>query len=134
MRSASRPVRHKENVVQFGSNPSQSQGVTDAEVSVGAVIRRPDLHNNISCVHAPVTWTSPVSGQVRGGFDGLYVADRRAIELMVLTVNGAEPRPISAGLASAAEARFVGEVAIADDPASDPTLFCTRWRRATSDG
>jgi glycogen debranching enzyme len=88
------------------------------------------LHEHITCVAAPAIWLSPRSGQLAGGVDGLYVADRRVLSRLVVTVGGVRPLPLTAGRRGAAGARFVAVAA--GDP--DPTLTVERIRTVTPDG
>jgi glycogen debranching enzyme len=88
------------------------------------------LHEHITCVAAPAVWLSPRSGQLTGGVDGLYVADRRALSRLVVTLGEAELRPLTAGLRGADTARFLAAVAGPGDPA----LTVERIRTATPDG
>ncbi|WP_345364415.1 glycogen debranching N-terminal domain-containing protein [Actinoallomurus liliacearum] len=64
------------------------------------------LHEHLTCVAAPALWLSPPSGQLTGGADGLYVADRRVLSRLVVTLDGAEPAPVDATLVGADGARF----------------------------
>lgn len=84
-----------------------------------------ELHRHITCVAAPAVWLSPPSGQLTGGVDGLYVADRRVLSRLVVTLDGAEPEPMEATLHGANGARFV---------ASAGALHVERLRTATPNG
>ncbi|MFL6051356.1 MAG: glycogen debranching N-terminal domain-containing protein [Actinoallomurus sp.] len=64
------------------------------------------LHEHLTCVAAPAVWLSPPSGQLTGGADGLYVADRRVLSRLVVTLDGAEPEPVTAAPRGADGARF----------------------------
>lgn len=86
---------------------------------------QPPLHEHVTCVAAPAVWLSPPSGRMSGGVDGLYVADRRVLSRLVLTLDGAEPEPAGAEPRGAGEARFT---AAAGD------LAVERVRAATRDG
>lgn len=88
------------------------------------------LHEHITCVAAPAVWLSPRSGQLTGGADGLYVADRRVLSTLVVTVGGASPEPLAAGLRSAGRARFLAAVPRAGDRA----VTVERLRTVTPDG
>ncbi|GLW66560.1 amylo-alpha-1,6-glucosidase [Actinomadura rubrobrunea] len=74
---------------------------------------------------APAIWLSPPSGQVAGGVDGLYVAERRVLSRFVVTVDGREPEPAEAGPHGANGARFT---------ASAGPLAVERFRAAVPDG
>ncbi|WP_344946578.1 glycogen debranching N-terminal domain-containing protein, partial [Actinomadura miaoliensis] len=67
---------------------------------------QPAVHEHITCVAAPAIWLSPPSGQVAGGVDGLYVAERRVLSRLVVTVDGREPEPAEARPHGANGARF----------------------------
>ncbi len=86
---------------------------------------QPPLHEHVTCVAAPAMWLSPPSGRMTGGVDGLYVADRRALSRLVLTLDGAEPEPADAEWHGADEVRFT---ATAGD------LTVERARTVTRDG
>ncbi|GLZ02843.1 amylo-alpha-1,6-glucosidase [Actinomadura sp. NBRC 104412] len=85
----------------------------------------PPLHEHITCVAAPAIWLSPRSGQLTGGADGLYVADRRVLSRLLVTVDGAEPVPVEAVPDGASGARFLAS-------AGDVTV--ERIRTVTRDG
>jgi glycogen debranching enzyme len=86
---------------------------------------QPAVHEHITCVAAPAIWLSPPSGQVAGGVDGLYVAERRVLSRLVVTVNGREPEPVEARPHGANGARFT---------ASAGALSVERVRVAAPDG
>jgi glycogen debranching enzyme len=67
---------------------------------------QPSLHEHLTCVAAPAIWLSPRSGQLTGGVDGLYVADRRVLSRLVVTLDGVEPEPVDAALRGAGGAGF----------------------------
>lgn len=96
--------------------------------------RQPWLHDRVLAVAGPSVWLSAASGQLTGGVDGLYVADRRALSRLEARVFGEPPEPISGGFASASSARFVGVVRGLGDPSPDPTVTCVRDRTALPDG
>jgi glycogen debranching enzyme len=85
----------------------------------------PSLHEHITCVAAPAIWLSPPGGQLTGGADGLYVADRRVLSRLVVIVDGAEPVPVGAALLGASEATF---------QATAGDVLVTRIRRVARDG
>jgi glycogen debranching enzyme len=96
--------------------------------------RQPFLHEHVTCVRAPALWISPAHGDLRGGVDGLYVADRRALSRLRVTVDGAPGTPLSAGSVSAWHARFTAVAPVPDDPSPDPTTLCERDREVWPDG
>jgi glycogen debranching enzyme len=93
-------------------------------------VPRASLHEHITCVAAPAVWLSPRSGQLTGGVDGLYVADRRALSRLVVTIGDTEPRPLTAGLRGSGTARFLAAVAGRGDPA----VTVERIRTVAPDG
>lgn len=100
------------------------------------------VHEHITCVAAPAVWLSPHSGQLTGGADGLYVADRRVLSTLVVTVGGTTPEPLAAGLRGAGRARFLAAVpAFVSAPVSgavagggDHTVTVERVRTVAPDG
>ena len=95
---------------------------------------QPYLQGHVTCLSAPATWLSGVDGQLRAGADGLYVADRRVLSRLVVTVNGREAVPVRASSRTAAEALFVGVLPDLGDGGADPTVWLERTRRATPTG
>ncbi|GLY76382.1 glycogen debranching N-terminal domain-containing protein [Actinoallomurus iriomotensis] len=65
-----------------------------------------ELHDHLTCVAAPATWLSPPGGRLAGGPGGLYVADRRVLSRLVVTLDGAEPEPRDAETLGADRVRF----------------------------
>ncbi len=96
---------------------------------------QPYLHGHVTCLRAPVSWLSPVDGQLGGGADGLYVADRRVLSRLEVQVDGRSPVPLRATCRTAAEAHFVGVLpGLGDRHTPDPTVWLERTRRAGTDG
>jgi len=95
---------------------------------------QPYLDQHVTCLRAPATWLSPPDGQLRGGADGLYVADRRILSRLIVRVAGAEPVPLVGNVAAADRARFVGVLRGLGDRGPDPTVWCERTRVARPDG
>jgi glycogen debranching enzyme len=95
---------------------------------------QPYLHEHLTCVAAPATWLSRSSGQLIDGVDGLYVADRRLLSRLVVTVNGRPPESLSARMTGAATATFTGVLRELGDPIPDPTVLCTRDRTVQPNG
>lgn len=78
---------------------------------------------------------SGADGQIRAeGVHGLYVGDRRALCLAVLTVDAAEPVPLRGQAVGGDAARFVAAVRGLGEQHGDPAIFLTRHRRAVPDG
>src|SRR6476660_1660894 len=96
--------------------------------------RQPWLHEHVVCVHAPTIWVVPAHGAPASGVDGLYVADRRAVSLLDVKVDGEAPVPVSAGSADAAHARFVAVARAVADLRPDPAVTVVREYRAGADG
>ncbi|MEU7434074.1 glycogen debranching N-terminal domain-containing protein [Streptomyces sioyaensis] len=94
---------------------------------------QPFIHDAIICLEAPHLVVSPQDGQIRDGAQGVYAADSRLINRLVLTVNGREPEPVDAQLSSAREARFLAVHRDGNDPTPDPTLTVERVRTAGRD-
>ncbi|MFB9840132.1 glycogen debranching N-terminal domain-containing protein, partial [Actinoallomurus acaciae] len=74
--------------------------------SHSAGVPGPALHEYLTCVAAPATWLSPPDGRLTGGPGGLYVADRRVLSRLVVTLDGAEPEPRGAETLGADRVRF----------------------------
>lgn len=89
------------------------------------VERQPSVHDHLTCLAAPAMWLSPPGGQLTGGADGLYVADRRVLSRLRLTLDGAEPEPGGASLRGADAASFT---------ATAGALSVERLRTVTRDG
>jgi glycogen debranching enzyme len=104
------------------------------ETAAPAPSRQPYLHDRVLCLAAPALWVSASSGQVAGGVDGLYVSDRRVLSRLEVRVGGTPPEPISDGLLSARQARFVGVLRELGGPRPDPTVTCERVREVAADG
>ena len=85
------------------------------------------------CVRAPVAVLSLPDGQLRGGAQGYYSSDRRIISRLVLTVDGAEPEPVSAQLLRADRARFLAVHRCATDLDGDASVSVERLRQAGED-
>jgi glycogen debranching enzyme len=110
----------------------------DAPVAPGIRSRQPWLHELEVTVHGNVTCLSQRSGDVDsstegGAATGLYVDDRRVLDLLTLTVDGIAPVPVVAATAGPTTeclllARNVG------DPGPDPTVEGGRRRTLSSTG
>lgn len=97
-------------------------------------MREPYLHDLVCAVRAPAQAISGRDGQIRPlGVQGVYVADRRVLSSMVLTLDGAEPVPLSAG-AAGETAWFVAVARNLGDGGTDPTVLVRRDRRVLVDG
>ncbi len=101
--------------------------------------RQPYLHDHVTCVAAPTLFTSPADGELRGDqpsrVDGLYVADRRVLSRLSITLGDEPVAPVHAGLLTARTARFLGVARALGDPDSpDPTVVVERHRSALVDG
>ncbi|HEY3714564.1 MAG TPA: glycogen debranching N-terminal domain-containing protein [Jatrophihabitantaceae bacterium] len=97
-------------------------------------MRQPYLHDLICAVRAPAQAISGPDGQIRAeGVQGVYVADRRMLSRMVLTLDGVEPAPLRAS-AAGDTARFVSTARGLGDGGSDPTVLVRRVRRVVADG
>ncbi|HEX6498189.1 MAG TPA: glycogen debranching N-terminal domain-containing protein [Micromonosporaceae bacterium] len=96
--------------------------------------RQPYLHQHLTCVRAPALWISPRHGDLLGGVDGLYVADRRVLSGLTWTVAGERLAPLTDRLLSADRASFLGVVRAAPGDGPDPAVTCERLRVAGTDG
>ena len=85
---------------------AEIEGALPVHDGTAAEARQPALHEHLTCVAAPAMWLSPPSGQLTGGVDGLYVADRRVLSRLRVTLDGVEPEPVDATLRGADGARF----------------------------
>lgn len=113
------------------TTPIPFDGATATEAAT--TLRQPYLHEHLTCLCAPVLWTSPRNGDLHDGVDGLYVADRRVLARLRVTVNGEPPTPVAAGSMPPADARFLAVVRSLGGPRPDPTVTCERWRRVDAD-
>ncbi|GAA1800389.1 amylo-alpha-1,6-glucosidase [Planosporangium flavigriseum] len=113
------------------TQPIPIDGATATPAVTG--LRQPYLHEHVTCLCAPVLWASPRQGDLLGGVDGLYVADRRVLARLRVTVAGEAPSPISTGSTSPADARFLAVVRGLGDPRPDPTVTCERRRHVGAD-
>ncbi|HEV7899025.1 MAG TPA: glycogen debranching N-terminal domain-containing protein [Planosporangium sp.] len=113
------------------SAPTPAGGATQTQAATP--LGQPYLHEHITCLCAPVLWLSPPHGELLGGVDGLYVADRRVLARLRVRVAGEAPTPISAGSMSPSEAHFLAVVRGLGDPRPDPTVTCERLRRVDAD-
>ncbi|MFO7250755.1 MAG: glycogen debranching N-terminal domain-containing protein [Actinomycetes bacterium] len=97
--------------------------------------RQPLLHDLVSTIAAPTTALSGADGQIRHiGAQGLFHADRRALSLARLLVDGKEPEPVSAAVDGAARSRFVSLPRWLDGDSIDPTVRIDRTRTVTPGG
>ncbi|SDQ91903.1 glycogen debranching N-terminal domain-containing protein [Thermostaphylospora chromogena] len=97
--------------------------------------RQPLLHDLVSTIAAPTSALSGGDGQIRHtGAQGLFHADRRALSLVRLLVDGKEPEPVSAAVDGAARTRFVSLPRWLGDDGPDPTVRVDRTRTVTPGG
>jgi glycogen debranching enzyme len=97
-------------------------------------MREPYLHDLICAVRAPAQVLSGRDGQIRAtGVQGGYVSDRRVLSLMIVTLDGVEPAPLTAWSAGDT-ARFEATARGLGDPGTDPTVLVRRHRRVLADG
>ncbi|HEX6076769.1 MAG TPA: glycogen debranching N-terminal domain-containing protein [Micromonosporaceae bacterium] len=116
------------------TDPPPSSGTDTGSSPDHQPSRQPYLHDRVLCLAAPALWISAPSGQLTGGVDGLYVADRRVLSRLEVRVAGRPAEPISGGLVSARRARFVGVLRELGGPRPDPTVTCERDRQVTAEG
>ncbi|NJC72678.1 amylo-alpha-1,6-glucosidase [Planosporangium thailandense] len=113
------------------TTPIPFDGATATQTTTA--LRQPYLHEHVTCLCAPVLWTSPRHGDLHGGVDGLFIADRRVLSRLRVTVNGEPPTPISTGSMPPSDARFLAVARSLDGPRPDPAVTCERWRRVDAD-
>ncbi len=89
---------------------------------------QPYLHELVTQVCAPAAALAPRSGQLTGGADGVYLADRRVLSVLDVTFSGEPADPVDAVAFSAAECEFLGVLRQQGDPGPDPTVFVRRRR------
>jgi glycogen debranching enzyme len=95
---------------------------------------QPYLHELVTVVAAPALVLSDPDGQLTGGAGGVYLADRRVLSRLVVTVDGAGAAPVRGQSTGTATARFVGVVRHLGDPGPDPTVFLERDRTVSPRG
>jgi hypothetical protein len=94
-----------------------------------SALDQPWLHDLVTVLSAPTVALSEAGGQIRAdGAQGALHADVRVLSQAVLEVGGAEPTPVSGGLAGARTARFVGVARTLGDDIVDPTVVVERER------
>jgi hypothetical protein len=110
-----------------------TEPMSAAEPPAQRPARQPYLHDHVSCVRAPVVWISPRHGDLDGGVDGLYVADRRVLASLHWSLAGEAPIPIAGTVVAGTRAHFVSVARALGDPYPDPTVVCERDRSAETD-
>ena len=95
----------------------------------------PPLHDLVTSVAAPCTVLSSASGDVLPvAAQGVYVADRRALSLLRVRVEGHPLVALRGSSTGGDGAFFVAMVQGAGDPIPDPTVTIERRRRTTPSG
>lgn len=90
---------------------------------------QPPLHEAVICVHDGRVAISGSDGQIRrGGAHGVYIGDRRLLNLMELRIDGLEAAPIARRQVGADAAWFAGAL-WRDQRDPDPALVVRRERR-----
>jgi len=90
---------------------------------------QPFIHDQVICLAAPALAIFGADGQVRGiGAQGVYVADRRVLRMLVLRVGGDEPEPIGCMLTGPGVARMVSVHRSGDELTPDPVVILERVR------
>jgi glycogen debranching enzyme len=93
------------------------------------------LHDLVTVVSAPALALSTPDGQiVPTGAAGFYLADRRALSRLVVTVDGQLPESVRGQNTGDATARFVGVVRDVGDEGPDPTVLVERLRTVSAVG
>ncbi len=97
--------------------------------------QQPLLHDLAIALRAPTVVLSSRDGQIRRtGTQGVLHNDRRVLSEAVLTVDGHEPEPISAGEPTAERGEFVGLLRHLGDEGADPTVWLRRHRTVSATG
>jgi glycogen debranching enzyme len=105
------------------------------DLSAPAATGQPYLHDLVSSVFAPAMALSGRDGQVRrGGAQGLYVRDIRALSGIVLSVGGVEPVNLHYELVGGAENEFRSVVGGPKEGDPDPKLLVLRHREVLAWG
>ncbi len=95
----------------------------------------PYLQDLVTAVSAPAMALSRADGQLPGpGASGLYLADRRAVSQLIVTVEGREPEPLQGQPVGAMAASFVSVARNLGDPGPDPTVLVERDRSVSGRG
>ncbi len=89
---------------------------------------QPFLHDLVCTLRAPAFVLSAKDGQLGGGVQGYYVADRRALSRLIVSVEGSEPAPLGHELVGGSSARFSATVRGLGDRGADPTVLVERQR------
>ncbi len=88
---------------------------------------QPFLHDLVPTLMAPTQVWSERSGQVRGaGAQGVLHGDLRALSRLVVTVDGAEPEPLSMSAPGPGRSQAIGALRQIDGPGADPTTWLRR--------
>ncbi|MFY0409428.1 glycogen debranching N-terminal domain-containing protein, partial [Solicola sp. PLA-1-18] len=97
-------------------------------------IRQPFLHDLAVVLLAPVQAWGDTAGQVREeGAHGVYRGDVRVLSRAVVTVDGAEPEPLSHVLPGSDRATFTSALRSVAAPTADPQLLLDRERVLVGD-
>jgi glycogen debranching enzyme len=97
-------------------------------------LRQPYLHDVVTAVRAPALAISGADGQIRAGVDGIYQADRRLLNTMIVRADGHEPEPVRAANVAADQVQFIGVLRELGDDGADPTVTLERARRLSTTG
>ncbi len=94
--------------------------------------RQPYLHDLLTAVRAPAMALTGADGQIGsqpGTATGIYLSDRRIISVALISVDGAELRPIAGQLDGAAGLSCLAVLGSLGDPGPDPTVLLSRRLR-----
>ncbi len=95
----------------------------------------PYLQDLVTAISAPTMALSNPDGQLPGsGASGCYLADRRAVSRLVVTVNGREPGSLQGQPVGATRARFVSVARNLGDLGPDPSVLVERDRTVSGTG
>lgn len=102
-------------------------GQTDVHLTSGHPTQ-PFLHDRVVALRAPSIAISGNDGQMVGGADGFFDADRRVVSTLEVAVGGATPAPIGHHAEGPSIATFVSVVRGLGEHSADPAVTLTRRR------
>jgi len=112
-----------------------AQAEDSAPGNVTLTVRARHLNQLVSAVSAPASALSGTDGQLRrGGAQGLFVQDYRALSHLVLTVNEEEPVPLGYEAAGGSVNEFHYALSGVGNRGPDPTIFLHRARTVEPTG
>lgn len=94
---------------------------------------QPFLHDSVVSLRAPALVASRPDGQLTGGVDGFFHADRRALSVLEVDVPGVPVVPVHAETTGAGEAAFTAILRGVGEHGADPAVTLTRRRHVAAD-